>query len=154
MFQLSLHSEPLQQQWCDYYGHLNEAYYLVVFSNATFALQNFFDLGEDYFKTEGRSLYTAESHIRYLEEVRGDVTLDVESFVFGIDQKRIRVGHVLKVNGNEKATFECMLLHFDINETKVVPMSDSRINRIKEWEMKELPEWAGQKLRDIRQVSN
>ena len=150
MGHLNLHSEPLKKQWCDYYGHLNEAYYLVVFSNATFAFQNHFGLGEEYFRAAGCSLYTLESHIRYLEEVRGDVTLEVASFVFGVDQKRIRIGHVMNVSGAEKATFECMLLHFDTNESKAVPMCDSKIGRIKEWELEQLPEWAGQKLRDIR----
>ena len=34
-----LHEEPLQKGWLDAYGHLNEAYYLVPFSNATWKIQ-------------------------------------------------------------------------------------------------------------------
>ncbi len=31
---LKLHSEPVREEWLNAYGHLNEAYYLVPFSNA------------------------------------------------------------------------------------------------------------------------
>lgn len=48
-----LHEEPLQDGWLDAYGHLNEAYYLVPFSNATWKLQDKFAVGADYFKETG-----------------------------------------------------------------------------------------------------
>jgi len=67
---LGLHSEDLQASWVDAYGHLNEGYYLVVFSNATWALQDHFGVGPAYTTVSGKALYTAESHIRYLREVR------------------------------------------------------------------------------------
>jgi len=39
------HSEPLQESWLDAYGHLNEAYYLVPFSNTTWIMQDHFGMG-------------------------------------------------------------------------------------------------------------
>ena len=35
MSDFEFHSEPLQEAWLDLYGHLNEAYYLLPMSNAT-----------------------------------------------------------------------------------------------------------------------
>lgn len=53
-----LHSEAVQDIQLDVYGHLNEAYYLVPFSNATWALQEHFDIGGHYFERTGAALYT------------------------------------------------------------------------------------------------
>ncbi len=49
MTSFSFHSEPLQDIWLDAYGHLNEAYNLMPFSNATWKLQDHFGIGVDYF---------------------------------------------------------------------------------------------------------
>ena len=38
MSALSLHAEPVRPEWIDYNGHLSEAYYVLVFGNATDAL--------------------------------------------------------------------------------------------------------------------
>ena len=43
---LKLHAEPLKDEWLDAYGHLNEAYYLVPFSNGNWALQEHFGARE------------------------------------------------------------------------------------------------------------
>ncbi|MCY4149705.1 MAG: hypothetical protein OXD44_02310 [Gammaproteobacteria bacterium] len=37
---LNLHNEPIKEEWLDAHGHLNEAYYLVPFSNAARVLQD------------------------------------------------------------------------------------------------------------------
>ena len=107
-----LHSEPLRDEWLDAYGHLNEAYYLVPLSNASWPLQDQFGIGVDYFKRTGGAIYTVESHLRYLKEVRAPAQLDIESMILGADAKRIHFAHIMMVDGNECATFECMALHF------------------------------------------
>ena len=145
----NIHSEPLKPEWCDYYGHLNEAFYLLVFSNATFELQNILGIGEDYYNRTGRSLYTLESHIRYLQEVRGKVIMSVDSIVLGVDQKRIRVGHVMKVDNIERATAECMLLHFDVKLERAVTIPEDILSRLKKLKVADAPEWAGRSIRDI-----
>ena len=76
---LKLYAEPLRDDWLDAYGHLNEAYYLVPFSNASWALQEHFGIGVDYFERTGCALYTVESHVRYLNEVRAPALLEVAS---------------------------------------------------------------------------
>ena len=52
---LKPHIEKLQPNWLDSYGHLNEAYYIVAFSNATWPLQNYFGIGDIYFKSTGNT---------------------------------------------------------------------------------------------------
>ena len=97
MTRFCLHAEPLQDGWLDAYGHLNEAYYLIPFSNATWALQAHFNIGTAYFDQTGRALYTLETHLRYVREVRAPADLQVESMVLGVDEKRLHIGHRLIV---------------------------------------------------------
>ncbi|MCR9219600.1 MAG: thioesterase family protein [Alphaproteobacteria bacterium] len=125
MTSFRLHQEPLQDAWLDAYGHLNEAYYLVPFSNATWALQDQFGIGVPYFEETGCALYTVETHLRYLAEVRAPAVLEVESMILGVDAKKVHVGHILHVDGRERATFECLMLHFATREGRTAPFPDA-----------------------------
>ncbi len=140
---LKLHAEPMREEWLDAYGHLNEAYYLVPFSNANWAIQDHFGIGVAYFERTGGALYTLESHIRYLKEVRGQALMEIESMVLGSDAKRLRVGHVMKVEGVERATFECVMLHFDSRAGRTAPLPAEVQAALKAAEAAEPPAWAG-----------
>ncbi|NQV47124.1 MAG: thioesterase family protein [Rhodospirillaceae bacterium] len=143
---LSLHSEPVQDHWLDAYGHLNEAYYLVPFSNATWQLQEYFSIGVDYFERTGAALYTVESHVRYLKEVRAPAVMEIESMILGSDAKRIRFAHVMKVDGVERSTFECLGLHFDTRAGKTAPMADNVQSALKAAAVSVLPDWCGRSV--------
>src|SRR5215475_13897749 len=119
---LKLHAEPLQDQWLDAYGHLNEAYYLVPFTNANWAILDHFGIGTAYFERTGGALYTVESHVRYVKEVRSPALIEIETLVFDADAKRMRVAHIMKVDGIERATLECVMLHFDSKVGRTAPM--------------------------------
>ena len=83
------HSEPVQESWLDLYGHLNEAYYLVPLSNTTWVMQDHFDIGSEYFDATGCAIYTVETHLRYLNEVRAPATVNVETLILGSDAKKM-----------------------------------------------------------------
>ena len=138
-----LHSEPLKDEWLDAYGHLNEAYYLVPFTAANWAIMDRFAIGADYFGRTGGALYTVEGHLRLVKEVRAPALLEIESMVFGSDAKRIRFAHVMKVAGVERASYECVLLHFDSTAGRVAPMAEAVQAALKAAQMPELPPWAG-----------
>jgi acyl-CoA thioesterase FadM len=143
---MKLHAEPLLDDWLDAYGHLNEAYYLVPFSNTTWVLQDHFGIGVEYFERTGGALYTVESHLRYLKEVRAPATLEIESLILGSDAKRIRLAHVMQVDGIERATFECLLLHFDTKAGRTTALPEAVQAALKAAEVAELPNWAGRKV--------
>jgi len=144
---LKLHSEPVQDSWLDYYGHMNEGYYVVAFSNATWPLQRHFGIDEDtYFKETGCAMYTVESHVRYVDEVKGGSQLDFESMVLGYDAKKLHIAHVMKVDGTERATFECLLLHFDTKEGRTVAMPDKTLTMLGNALMDEVPDWSGRSV--------
>jgi len=141
---LKLHAEPLKDDWLDAYGHLNEAYFLVPFANANWAFVEHFEVGVDYFKRTGGAFYTVKAHLRYLKEVRSPAVLEIESLVFQSDAKRVRLAHVMTVDGIERASFECVMLHFDTRADRTAAMPAGFQAALKQVEVAELPDWAGQ----------
>ena len=143
---LKLHAEPVQDAWLDPYGHLNEAYYLVPFSNASWALQDHFGIGVAYFERTGGALYTVESHIRYLKEVRAPALMEIESLVLGSDAKRIHIAHIMTVEGTVCATFECLGLHYDSTAGRTAAMPEEVQAALVEARPAELPDWVGRRV--------
>ena len=143
---LELHAEPVQDAWLDAYGHLNEAYYLVPFSNASWALQEHFGIGVDYFERTGGAIYTVESHLRYLKEVRAPALMEVTSLVLASDAKRIHIGHVMSVEGAVCATFECLGLHYDTRAGRSAAMPESVQAALAGARAAPFPDWAGRQV--------
>lgn len=146
MTRLKLHSEPLQDAWIDEYGHLNEAYYLVPFSTATWALQDRHGIGVDYFKETGVAIYTVETHLRYLAEVRAPAYLEIETIVIGADAKRIWYAHEMHCEGTLRATAEFMVLHYNTRESRTTPMPEHVQASLQQDVLPTPPEWASRSL--------
>ena len=62
----------IEPQWIDYNGHLNMAYYNVLFDRAVDELYELAGIGADYLKKRHHSFFAAEVHIRYLRELHAD----------------------------------------------------------------------------------
>jgi acyl-CoA thioesterase FadM len=140
---LKLHAEALREDWLDAYGHLNEAYYLVPFSNASWALQDHFGIGVDYFERTGGALYTVETHLRYLKEVRAPASLEIDSLVLGADAKRLHFAHMMTVDDTSRATFECVALHVDTRAGRTAPFPEAVQVALEAARVAEPPDWAG-----------
>jgi acyl-CoA thioester hydrolase len=144
------HAEPIQEIWLDLYGHLNEAYYLVPFSNTTWIMQDHFGIGSDYFDETGCALYTVETHLRYLNDVRAPATMDIETLVLGSDAKKIWFAHRMLVGDTLCATAEFMGLHYNTRENRTMEMPDAVQAQLSESAVTELPDWAGRQISLIK----
>jgi acyl-CoA thioester hydrolase len=100
-------------QWIDYNGHLRDAYYTLVFSQAIDALMDEVGLDDAYRARSGCTLYTLETHVHFLAEVKSIDTISVRARAIGVDAKRIHVGLSLHCTRLEEpaALGEFMLLH-------------------------------------------
>ncbi len=146
MTTLKLHSEPLQNEWLDAYGHLNEAYYLVLFGNTSWVMQDHFGTGVEYFKRSGCAMYTVETHIRYLKDVRAPAELAVETIILGSDAKRMWFAHSLLVDGVLRATGEFMTLHYHTGKKRTTAMPEPVQAALKRAEVETPPVWAGARI--------
>ena len=140
------HSEPLQDSWLDLYGHLNEAYYLVPLSNTTWIMQDHFGTGSAYFDASGCALYTVETHLRYLNDVRSPAIMNIETRILGSDAKKIWFAHSMVVNDKLCATAEFMGLHYNTREGRTTAMPDEVQAQLTTTAVKELPDWVGRQI--------
>jgi carnitine 3-dehydrogenase len=151
---LALHRDRVHEDWVDYNGHMTESRYLQVFGDATDAFLYFIGMDKDYLAS-GRSIYTVETHIRHLREVKMGAPLRVTTQLLGFDSKRIRVVHELYGGADEEllATGEHMLLHVDTRKSAATPMDAALSAKLDEvWQNHqrlEHPGYAGKPVREI-----
>lgn len=121
------HLMPVEPQWIDYNGHLNMAYYHVLFDRGADELFAEFGFGPDYVKETGFSTFSAESHVCYLREVHEGDRVYVTSQLIDFDEKRFHFYQELwHEDGWMSATAEGLGLHVDLSGPKVTPMPDAR----------------------------
>ncbi len=143
---MKLHSEPLQDEWLDAYGHLNEAYYLLPFTNTTWIMQDHFGIGVPYFEETGCAIYTVETHLRYLNDVRKPAMIEVESMILGSDAKKIWFAHEMIVDGKTCATAEFMVLHYNTRENRTTEMPRETQQKLSSVRLETLPDWVGRQI--------
>jgi acyl-CoA thioester hydrolase len=85
------YQDIVRPEWIDSNGHMNLAYYVVVFDLATDALYRALDIGDAYREASGNSCFTAETHTLYEREVHLGDKLSVRTWLLGADTKRRRV---------------------------------------------------------------
>jgi acyl-CoA thioester hydrolase len=122
----------IEPHWIDYNGHLNVAYYNVLFDRAVDEVYELIGLGPDYLKQRGHSTVVAELHVRYLREVREADLLRVTVQMLAYDAKRIHLFEQL-LHATENwvsATSESMTLHVDMTAKKVTPFPESVVRKL------------------------
>jgi len=118
---LRLHETKVAPEWADYNDHMSESCYLLVFGDSADAFFRFFGVDEAY-RAAGRSLFTAETHLRHLREASVGDRLRLTLQVLGLDAKRLHIaGEMLDDSGQVVATAEQLLLHVDTRAGRVAP---------------------------------
>jgi acyl-CoA thioester hydrolase len=102
--------------WIDYNGHLNMAYYNVLFDRAVDEVLELLGCGTEYVKSRRQSCLTAEVHVRYLRELHAGDPVRVTFQLLDFDAKRLHFFEQLfhAADGWVSATSENMALHVDM----------------------------------------
>ncbi|MFB7554760.1 thioesterase family protein [Streptomyces brevispora] len=161
MTALPLHRETVRPEWIDYNGHMSEAFYVLVFGFATDRMMIETGLHSEYRERTGCSLYTVESHIRYLRDVAEGDRLAVRTRVLGADAKKTRFTHELYVLGPDAqedaepgpdaepvATTELLALHVDQQAGRTVPFPD-QVRECLTALTEAAPSWAGRSITEV-----
>ena len=116
----------VEPQWIDYNGHLNMAYYNVLFDRCVDEAYELIGIGLDYLHTQKHSTFTAEAHVRYLREVHEGDTVRATFQLLDYDTKRVHYFQQLfhATDGWVSASSENMTLHVNMTTKKVVPFPD------------------------------
>lgn len=123
---LRLYGTEIKQEWLDYNGHMNVAYFVLIFDHGTDAFYPLIGLGKPYRQRTGKSTFAVESHITYQRELSVNEEVMVTTQLIGFDAKRIHYFHrMLHVEKNvQMATLEQLALHVDLTTRKVEPMPE------------------------------
>lgn len=101
--------------WVDYNGHMNDGAYGVAFSHATDALMDWLGIDAAFRKEYRHTLFTLETHIRYLREAYEGEHLAIDALLLDHDIKRLHVFFTMRHPDDETllSTCEIMLMSID-----------------------------------------
>src|SRR5512132_128675 len=118
------HGEVVRPEWVDYNGHMNVAFYVLVFDHATDAALDRLMLGEEeYRRQSGCSVFVGEMHVTYRREVLEGDELTVATRLLAGDDRCLVLFHEMScprfatpVAGNE-----VLCVHVDLGTRRSAP---------------------------------
>jgi len=116
----------VEPAWIDYNGHMNMAYYHVLFDRAVDEAFGLIGLGPDYLAKRKASFFAAEIHTVYKRELKMHDAARVTLQLIDHDEKRIHyymeIHHAAE--GWVAATMEGLSLYVSMEARKVSPFPD------------------------------
>ncbi len=108
--------------WTDYNNHMTESRYLHAFADATDRLMQIIGCDAAYIASGG-SYFTAETHIRHIDEVNAGAVITIRTRVILGEGKKMHLWHEMYEGDRLLATGEHFLLHVDLETRRPTPPS-------------------------------
>lgn len=119
-------SDPfaIELDWLDANGHLNMAYYHVMFDRTVDVALDSLDFGDAYRARENASIFNVETHVVYRREVRSSDHVKVSFQLLGRDEKRLHAFQTMWRMADEElvATSESLFVHVDLEARRAAPL--------------------------------
>lgn len=132
MTDVPFRSAPMivRPEWIDFNGHLNMAYYNVLFDQCADQVFEELGFGPAYQRT-GCTTYTAEFHLCYLRELHEGDAVTVTFQLLDYDDIRFHsFQEIWHEDGWRAATGEAMTLHVDQSGPRVASMPQGSQDRL------------------------
>ena len=125
-----LSSQKIIKDWIDYNGHMNVAYYHLMFDKVgADNLNATFQMGEHSAKTTGMSTMVVETNITFNQELKLNDEVDINLIYFDHDKKRLQ--YKFEMINKEKnflaSTFEALALYVDLRSRKVKEFESDKV---------------------------
>jgi acyl-CoA thioester hydrolase len=139
-------------QWIDANGHLNLAYYVVLFDYATDELFDAIGIGVGYKEATNHGTFVVETHNLYERELLLGERVRVATQILAANGKRLHLAHEMfsLASGARAATQELMYLHIDLSARRVVPWLPEARERVAAAAAAHAglvrPDWAGRQI--------
>jgi acyl-CoA thioester hydrolase len=139
-------------EWIDYNGHMNDACYVVAFSQAVDGFMSFIDLNEAFRLEHSVSIYTLQSMVSYLQEVSEGEKILIKGQLLESDTKKLRLFLTMyhAITNDELATMETLLLHMDMKHHKAAPFLPHTLSLVEDIQAAhnklEIPKSAGKPI--------
>jgi len=138
--------------WTDQNGHMNVAYYVLAFDQATDTLYNELGIGWSYLDRTGRSTFTLAMNVDYLAEVFAGESVRIVSRLIDCDHKRVHYFHEMHhaTKACLAATTEALSIHINMTTRRSEPFPPDIQNLLAEMKSAHaafpLPAQVGRKL--------
>ena len=139
-------------EWIDMNGHMNLAYYTVLFDYATDLLFETIGIGREYKRATNHGTFVVETHNLYERELLVGEQVRVETRIIGADDKRVHLAHEMfrLADGGRSAMQELMFLSIDLGRRRVAPFLPEAQRRLAAATAAHAhlprPEWTGRRL--------
>ena len=110
----SLYSGTVLPDWIDYNGHMNDAYYALVFSRALDRLMTRIGLQQEGRSRDSPTIYTMTATIHYFAELREGEAFEARTRILAHDAKRLHLwADMVRSDGVLAASSEQVFLCVD-----------------------------------------
>ena len=114
-------------QWIDYNGHMNVAYYTLAFDKALdFFFEDVLNIGPSFVEKNKEGPFALKASYNYFSELLESESFFVDLSILDFDSKRVHVfGEMRKDKSLElSAVFETVLMNMDLSARKVKQYPD------------------------------
>ncbi len=128
---LDTHTSTVLPEWVDWNGHMNLAFYVTAFDQASGAFMRKMGLGRHYLGNKLGMTFVLEMHITYDRELREGAPMLFKTQLLDCDAKRVHLFHEMyhADEGYLAATNELMLMNFDYASRRSAPWPDWAMER-------------------------
>ena len=129
---IHVYETVVKPEWIDHNGHMNVAFFVLAFDEATDDVYERWGIGMDYPDTSGCSVFTLGINVDYLGELFEGDAIRIETTLVDYDAKRIHYFHRMIDIGKDKlvATNECLCMNVDLTARKSAPVPDDVIEKL------------------------
>ena len=134
---MSVHidTRKIIKEWIDYNGHMNMAYYVLIFDQAWENILNKFQMGGENAEESKRTTMVVETRTTYDSEVKEGDEVEVYVSYFDHDKKRLHLKCEMYEKKTKKlsATMENLSLYIDLDKRKVTEFEDEKVKIMDEF---------------------
>ncbi len=145
------HETSVRPEWIDSNGHMNLAYYVVVFDHATDAFCDRVGLDDEFRRRTNAGIFAVETHTLYRRELLLGERVRVRTILLGADPKRFHLAHeMLHADGSRVAMQEILFLFVDLATRRVAQFPPDLASRLRQAEADHAalprPDWIGRRI--------
>jgi acyl-CoA thioester hydrolase len=124
----------VEPRFIDAMGHMNVAFYVHLFDQATWVLFQRLGIDEPYRQRAHVGMFAVEQHVRYLGELREGEALHIHSRLLEVAPKSVILLHVMidPARTQVAATSEVVGVHIDMTSRRAVPFPEDLAARMRQ----------------------
>lgn len=141
---LDIHRSTVLPEWVDWNGHMNVAFYVLAFDQASGAFMRNMGLGRNYVDSKSGMTFVLETHVTYDRELRQGAPMRFTTQLLERDAKRVHLYHEMfhADQGYLAATNEVIVMNIDYASRKSAPWPVQAAERLElVWDAHKVLPW-------------